>query len=109
MTCRPYYRNKTRYPSVVFPNTGDPDVDSRVYSFFVRALSRYALVSIQHAQPCSLTWGSCLPQEAGYTLVTLKPVTLPSIGTLDLGASHTVTSAMLFILTGIHERSCGYV
>ena len=34
--CRPYYRNKTRYPSVVYPRTGDPDVDSRVYSFFVR-------------------------------------------------------------------------
>ena len=33
---RPYYRNKTLYPSVVYPQIGDPDVDSRIYSFFVR-------------------------------------------------------------------------
>ena len=30
-------------------------------------------------------------QEAGYSLVTTKPVTLPSIGALDLGAFHTAS------------------
>ena len=102
MTCRPYYRNKTRYPSVVFPNTGDPDVDSRVYSFFVRTHSRCALAPQHPACPnlqphATVICGSCLSQEAGYTLVTLKPVTLPSIGTLDLGASHTVITAVSHI------------
>jgi hypothetical protein len=85
---RPYYRNKTLYPSVVYPQIGDPDVDSRVYSFFVRSLH---LSCLQGTSPASgkrpeARHGVLAVQEGGYSLVTIKPVNLPYLGRIDLGA-----------------------
>ena len=45
--CRPYYRDKTQFPSVAYPQTGDPAIDSLVYSLFVRG-SFLFLLCITH-------------------------------------------------------------
>ena len=43
MCCRPYFRNVSMYPSAIYPQTGDSEIDSLVYTLTVRGPAASAL------------------------------------------------------------------